>query len=427
MPVLDSAVKGQIKVPNFRWWICGLLFFATTINYVDRSVLGVLKGQLTKELGWNEIDYSHIVMWFQAAYAAGYLLSGRLMDLIGLKRGYTLSVGLWSLAAACTGFVSSIFAFCAVRAGLGLAEGGNFPAAVKTVGEWFPQRERALATGLFNAGSNVGPIVTPLVVAWLTLHFGWQSAFFVTGIVGFAWIVAWWLVYQKPSEHSRLSPEELEYIQCSPSIQAERIPWMSHLNRRSTWAFIVGMLFSAPIWWFYLNWGPDFFSKRFGYDLKNVGIPLVVIYLLADVGSIGGGWLSSHLIRNGKSVDFARKITLLVCVLCILPVVFAATVTQAWLAILLLGLAMAGHQGWSANLYTLVSDTTPQKAVSSVVGMGGMAGSLAGLFFSMYVGQVLQKTQSYTSILYIAPVAYVVALVLIQVLVPKIKPLTTPV
>ena len=410
---------------RFRWWIVVLLFFATTVNYIDRQVIALLKNTLGTELAWSsdhaELYYSWIAASFQAMYALGYLFGGRLMDLIGLRRGYTLSVGLWSLAAAAGGMVSTVTGFCFVRGALGLAEGGNFPAAIKAVSEWFPKKERALATGIFNAGSNFGPILTPPLVAWLTLSYGWRSAFYVTGSFGAVFVIAWLLIYKSPDQHPLVSPAELAHIQSDPPDPVVRVPWLGLLNERGAWAFIVGMFLSAPIWWFWLFWAPDFFDKRFGLDLKTVGLPLIAIYLLADVGSVGAGWLSSSLIRRGWDAVRARKVVLLGCALCVVPVTQASIVSSAWGAVALIGLAAAAHQGWSCNLYTLVSDTMPRNSVSSVVGMGGMAGSALGLFFSLYVGKVLQETHSYTTIMYLAPVAYLLALAIIHLLLPAKK------
>jgi ACS family hexuronate transporter-like MFS transporter len=402
-----------------------MLFFATTINYVDRQVIALLKDQISVALGWTKDNkeqfYSYVVAAFQAAYGIGYLLGGRLSDVIGIRKGYTISVALWSLFAVATGFAASLISLIFVRAGLGLAEGGNFPTAIKTVSEWFPKKERALATGFFNAGSNLGPILTPAIVPILVKAFGWQSAFYVTGAVGFIWI-AWWLTaYKSPQDEPKLSPEEREYIQSDPPDPVERISWMSMLRYKQVWAFIIGMMMSGPVWWFYLFWGPDFFQKQFHLDLKNVGLPLIAIYLVADIGSVGGGWLSSQMIKRGKEPTDARKITLLICAICVTPIFLAGHATSELFAVALFGIAAAAHQGWSANLYTLTSDTMPRSAVSSVVGMGGMASSFVGLFFSLYVGNVLKGTKDFTPILVIPPCSYLLALLFIHILIPKVK------
>lgn len=409
-------------IGRYRWWICALLFFATTINYVDRQVIGVLKPTLSADLGWSEIDYGTITFWFTAAYAAGYLFAGRLMDVIGVRLGYTLAVAVWSLAAMAHGLVRTVMGFSMARAVLGLAEGGNFPGAIKTIGEWFPKKERALATGIFNAGSNLGPIVTPLVVPWLTLAYGWPAAFLFTGAVGFVWLGIWLWVYRSPEHQPRLGAEELAFIRSDPPDPPERVPWLGLLRFRATWAAIVGMGLTWPVWWFYLFWLPDFLSKRFDLDLKTIGLPLVVVYLVADVGSIGGGWLSSALIRRGWSVNAARKTALVTCALLVVPVFFAGQVADKWAAVFLISMAAAGHQGWSANLYTFVSDTMPLRTVSSVVGMGGFTGAVLGMFNAKFVSYLLEKTQSnYTLLFALVPAMYLIAFFGIHLLVPRIE------
>jgi MFS transporter, ACS family, hexuronate transporter len=421
---LDPATGRARPAGWHRWVICALLFFATTINYIDRQVIGILKPVLAKDLGWSEIDYSNIVFAFQAAYALGYLLAGRLMDRVGVRVGLTLAVVVWSVAAMAHALVRSVAGFSAARFGLGVSEGGNFPAAIKAVGEWFPRRERALATGIFNAGSNVGALITPLVVPWLTISFGWPAAFLATGALGFVWLVAWLILYREPERDPRLSPEELTYIRSDPPEPSyETIPWLRLLGHRQTWAFAVGMFMTSPIWWFYLYWVPDFLNKRHGLDLIHMGPPLVVIYLMTDVGSIGGGWLSSWLIKRGWSVNAARKTALLACALCVVPIFMASRVSNLWSAVLLIGLAASAHQGWSANLYTIVSDTVPRQAVSSVVGIGGMAGAIGGMFIAKLAGYVLQWTGDYLTLFIIASSAYLVALLIIHALLPRLQPM----
>ncbi|WP_428941029.1 MFS transporter [Fontivita pretiosa] len=406
---------------GFRWWICGLLFLAATVNYIDRQVIGVLKPTLQHELGWSEIDYGNIVFWFQVAYAAGYLFAGRLMDVVGVRLGYALAVTLWSAAAVAHAFVRSVGGFSAARFALGLAEGGNFPAAVKTVSEWFPKKERAFATGLFNSGTNIGAIITPLVVPWITLHYGWQAAFIVTGSLGIFWLILWLPLYRHPDRHRLVSRAELDYIRSDPPDPVVKIPWLKLLAYRPTWAFIVGFVLSGPIWWFYLYWVPGFLYKQHGLNLTTMGPPLVAIYLISDAGSIAGGWLSSTLIKRGFSVNVARKTAMLVCALCVVPVFLAAWTSSLWTATLVIALAAAAHQGWSANLYTLVSDTMPRHAVSSVVGIGGMAGSVAGMFFALLVGHILQWTGNYLILFGIASAAYLLALLIIHLLVPRLQ------
>jgi ACS family hexuronate transporter-like MFS transporter len=416
-----SARPGRL-----RWIVCGLLFLATTINYIDRQVIGILKPELTRTFGWSEIDYSNIVFAFQLAYAAGYLFGGRVMDTLGVRAGYALAVALWSLAAMGHAWARSVAGFCVARLALGLTEGGNFPAAVKTVTGWFPKQERALATGIFNSGTNVGALVTPLLVPWLTVNYGWPSAFVVTGALGFVWLVAWGLLYREPEKHPSLSPAELAYIRSEPAEPEIKLSWFSLLRYRQTWAFVAGMFLAGPIWWFYLYWIPDFLHKQHGLNLLQLGPPLVTIYLMTDVGSIGGGWLSSHLIRKGWSINAARKSTMLVCALCVVPVFFAAKVSGLWTATLLIGLAASAHQGFAANLYTMVSDTAPRQVVSSIVGIGGMTASLGGMIIAKAAGYVLEWTGHYLPLFIIASCAYLVALLAIHLINPRMEPMRLP-
>ncbi|UCF39031.1 MAG: MFS transporter [Acidobacteriota bacterium] len=417
---MDQSPQG---IGRYRWLICALLFFATTINYIDRQVIGILKPLLEDELGWSEIDYSNIVLAFQVAYAMGYAIAGRIMDRVGVRVGYGMAVFWWSLAAMAHAAVRSVLGFSVVRFALGFAEGGNFPAAVKSVSEWFPKKERAFATGIFNAGSNVGALVTPLIVPWLAVTYGWQSAFLVTGALGFCWLVVWAIVYRAPNEHPRLSRSELAYIQSDPPDPPVRISWAALLKYRQTWTVVVGMFLSGPIWWFYLFWIPDFLHKQHGLNLLELGPPLVVIYLMTDVGSIGGGWLSSWLISRGASVNLARKVAMGVCALCVVPVFLAATIPHLWVATILIGLAASAHQGFSANLFTLASDMAPRRVVSSIVGLGGMAAAIGGMFIAKLAGHVLQWSGSYFPLFVIASCAYVVNLILIHLISPRLEPM----
>ena len=403
-----------------RWGICSLLFLATTINYMDRQIIGILKPELQSEFGWSEIDYGNIVFTFQLAYAFGYLLAGRVIDRVGVKVGYALAVGLWSIAAMGHALARSVLGFCFARAALGLSEGGNFPAAVKTVAEWFPRRERALAIGIFNAGSNVGALITPLVVPWITVMWGWQMAFIATGALGFFWLAGWWLIYRTPENHPRVSSGELAYIRSDPPDQPINVSWLELLRHRQTWAFAAGMFMTAPIWWFYLFWIPDFLNKNHGLNLLQLGPPLVAIYLLADVGSIGGGWLSSHLIGRGWSVNAARKTAMLVCALCVVPVFAASVVSNLWVATMLIAVAAAAHQGFAANLYATVSDTAPRGAVSSIVGIGGMAGGIGGMLIAQIAGYILEWTGTYLPLFIIASTAYLIGLFVIHLLNPRL-------
>ena len=418
------AIAEQIgsSIGHFRWVICGLLFFAATINYLDRQVIATLKDELQKAGVWDEIGYSWVVFTFQAAYAIGLLVAGRVMDRLGTRKGFSLSVLFWSLAAMAHALVSTVAGFAGARFALGLGESGNFPAAIKTTAEWFPRKERALATGIFNAGTNVGILFAAAIVPPITLNFGWRWAFVVTGLVGFVWLVCWLLLYRRPEEHPRLSKAELAYIQSDPAEPSTKIPWRRLLPHRQTWAFAIGKFITDPIWWIYLFWLPDFLKKSYSIDLKNVGLPLIIVYLIADVGSVAGGWLSSSMIKRGISVNRSRKTAMLICALAVVPVVFAAKASSVWIAVLLVGLAAAAHQGWSANLFTTTSDMFPRRAIGSVVGIGGMAGAVGGMLISKIVGYILQFSGSYVPIFIIAASAYLVAWVVIQLLVPKLEP-----
>lgn len=418
-----SAATPAIKSTGFRWTICALLFVATTINYMDRQVLGILAPTLEREIGWSEIEYSHIVMAFQAAYALGLVIFGRLVDRIGTRHGYAISIFAWSVAAMAHALAKSVMGFGIARFALGLGEAGNFPAAVKAVSEWFPSRERALATGLFNSGANVGAILAPLCVPWITLKYGWQMAFIILGATGFVWLVFWYWLYASPAQSRRVSPAELAHIHSDPPEPAtEKIPWRSLLRYRQTWAFVVAISFTAPIWWFFLYWLPKFLHQQYGLDLASLGPPLVVIYSMTTVGSIGGGWLSGHLLKRGWSVNASRKTAMLICALCVVPVVFAAKASNLWLATVLIGLAAAAHQGWAANLFTLVSDMFPKQAVGSVVGLGSMFGSLAAMGFAQLTGFILQTTGNYWPLFIMAGSAYLLALAILQALIPEMKP-----
>jgi MFS transporter, ACS family, hexuronate transporter len=409
-------------VGHFRWVICTLLLLGVTKNYMDRQVLGVLKTTLQHTFGWNEIDYGNLVFAFQTAYAMGMIVVGRLIDRLGTRLGYALAMGFWSLAAMGHAAASSLSGFAAARSGLGFGEAGVFPASIKSVAEWFPRKEQSLAIGIFNAGSNVGAILTPLVVPWITIRWGWRWAFLITGAVGFVWLILWAVFYRKPEQHPRLTKGELEYICSDRFAPVARIGWITLISYRQAWAFVAGKFFIDPIWWFYLFWVPDFLQRRHGLALMQIGLPLVVIYLIADVGSVSGGWFSSWLIRSGKSINFARKSTMLLCAMCILPIVLAYRIESLWGAVLVIGLAAGGHQGFSANLFALTSDTFPSQAVGSVVGMGGMAGAIGGMLIAKIVGYTLQWTGSYMIPFCIAGSAYFVALACIHMLSPKLQP-----
>jgi len=405
-----------------RWVICALLFFAATVNYVDRQVLGILAPELQHVIGWNEIEYGYIVTAFQGAYALGLVVAGRLLDVVGTKHGFAGALVVWSLAAIGHALARTPLGFGIARFALGLGEAANFPASIKTVAEWFPRRERAFATGIFNSGTNVGAILAPLVVPPIAVAWGWQWAFVITGAIGFTWLLLWYLFYETPENHKKLSPAELAHIRSDPPETGARVPWLKLAGYRETWAFALGKFLTDPIWWFYLFWIPKFLNETHGLSLAKLGPPLITIYLLADVGSIGGGWMSSAMIKRGFSINAARKITMLLCALCVVPIVFASRVTGLWSAVLLVSLAAAAHQGWSANLFTLVSDMFPRRAVASVVGFGGMCGSVGGMLISTGVGWVLEKTHSYLLVFSLAGSMYLVALLIIQMLKPHITP-----
>ena len=404
-----------------RWLICALLFFAATVNYMDRQVIALLKPTLQVQFGWTDVDYSNIVLVFQFAYGAGVLFVGKLIDRLGTRQGFSLAVLVWSVAAMAHAAASSVFQFAAARFFLGLGEAGSFPASIKAVAEWFPKKERALATGIFNSGANVGAIVTPLVVPWLTYRFGWRSAFIATGALGLLWIAAWLVFYQRP-EQSNVSAAELAYIRSDPDDEAKPIPLRTLLTLNQAWAVALGKFFTDPFWYVYLFWIPDFLSRKFNLDLRGMALPLFVIYTGASVGSISGGWLSSFLLRVGWPLNASRKTALLVCALAVTPIMLAARTSHAWLAILLIALAAGAHQGWSANIYTLASDMFPRNAVASVVGFATMAGTIAAMVIAKAVGYILQSTGSYVPVFVLAGLAYLVALGFVQALAPRLEP-----
>lgn len=416
------AGRAGMAPGHYRWVVCFLVFLATTVNYIDRQVIGILKPTLQLEFGWSEIDYSNIVFAFTLAYAMGLLVTGRLIDRLGTKRGYAVALTLWSAAAMAHAAARSMTGFATARFALGLGESANFPAAIKTVAEWFPRRERALAIGLFNAGSNVGATVAPIVVPWLTLVYGWRAAFLLTGGIGLLWLPLWWSLYGRPETHPRVSAAELAYIRSEPDEPPLRVTWRELLRHRQMWAFALAKLITDPIWWLYLFWIPDFLHRNHGIDLKRVGLPLVAIYLVADVGSIGGGWLSSALLARGWSVNAARKSAMLACAVAVVPIVLASRVSDLWIAVAIVAVAAAAHQGWSANVFAMVSDMFPRWAVGTVVGVGGMAGMVGSMAIAKITGFVLQATGSYLIVFAIAGSAYLTALAIVQWLVPSMEP-----
>lgn len=407
---------------HYRWVICALLFFATTINYVDRQVLGILAPTLQKDIGWSEAQYGAIVSWFTLAYAFGYLGAGRLMDEIGTRLGFAFSVVVWSLAAIGHSLVRTVTGFGLARFALGVGESGNFPASIKTVAEWFPVRERAFATGIFNAGSNIGAIITPLIVPWIALTWGWRAAFIVTGALGFIWLLFWLPLYRRPQEHPRVSAGELALIQSDPRESTTPVKWSALLRHRETWAYAIGKFMTDPIWWFYLYWLPKFLDSRYGIKLASVALPLIAIYVLADVGSIFGGWLSGALIKRRWSVNAARKTTMLIAAVVILPTMFAQAANGLWLSVAIVGVAASAHQWWSANIFTLASDMFPRRALGTVVGIGGFAGAMGGVLFQRVTGLVLQANgNDYTPIFVVCGLAYVSALLIMHLLVPRVQ------
>jgi ACS family hexuronate transporter-like MFS transporter len=405
--------------------ICGLLFAATAINYIDRQTIGVLKPTLQSELKWTESSYADIVFWFQCAYAIGYLGFGPIIDRIGARLGYAVAFSLWTLAHIGHGFVHSITQFAVMRFTLGLGESGGFPASLKAVSEWFPQKERALAVGIFNAGSNIGAIVTPLVVPAITLAWGWRAAFVVTGTVTFVWLIAWLAMYRSPGAHRKLSAAELAYIRSGDGAGSTQVAvsvsWAKLLKLRETWAYALGKFLTDPIWWLYLFWLPDFLSKRYNLDLKSFGPPLVAIYLMSDIGSVAGGWGSSRLMKSGRSANAARKTAMLICAVAVTPIIFAQFVSQLWMAVAIIGLAAAAHQAWSANLMTLPSDMFPRVAVGSAVGIGGTAGAIGGMLMSKYNGYILDVFGSYQPIFALAGGAYIAGIAVIHFLSPRLE------
>jgi ACS family hexuronate transporter-like MFS transporter len=417
---------GQVagKIGNFRWVICGVLFLAVTINYIDRQVISILKPTILTWPGWSEMQYARVISFFQLSYACMMVFAGALIDRIGIRKGFIIAIVFWSLAAMGHAISGTVVSFILWRVLLGFGEAANFPAAVKTIAEWFPKRQRALATGIFNSGTNIGAFVTPFAVAWILSSIGsWRWVFILTGAIGFIWLILWLIIYKRPEDHPSLSKQELAFIQSEPEPKVEKTPWLPLLGHKQTWAFAIGKGLTDPIWWVWLFWVPGFLSKKFGVDIKAMGLPLVVIYSMASVGSIGGGWLSAFFISRGMSVNAGRKTAMLLCAVCVVPVVFAASTPNLWTAVLLIGLACGAHQGWSANIYTLSSDMFPKRAVGSVVGIGGALGGIGGFSIANIVGFILNKNPgNYLPIFIIAASMYLTALLIIHIIVPKLEP-----
>jgi len=435
------------RVGWYRWVICAFLFFATALNYVDRQTLSVLQNTIAeffkndRSLDWViqysqffyhstfkanngdwAIKYSFIIFCFQTAYAIGYVLFGALIDKLGAKLGYSIAVVIWTCAHIACAMVTSLVGFSYMLFALGLGQSGNFPAALKAVAEWFPQRERALANGVFNAGSNIGAIFTPLVVPVITLYFGWRMAFVTTGSLSVIWLIFWVWLYRRPKDNPKLKPAELAYIESDQPPKEKKISWLEVISKKETWAFSIGKFLTDPIWWFYLFWLPGFLHEQFKLNLNQFGPPIAVIYIISDLGSIAGGWMSSSLIKRGQSVNAARKFTMLLCALCVMPVMFMMHIANVWLAVAVIGLATAAHQAFSANLYTLPSDMFPRAAVGSVSGIGGTAGAIGGMLMSIFIGFVLAVTGTYTLVFIVAGTIYFIALVIIHWLSPRLAP-----
>ncbi len=411
-----------LKIGNYRWRIVVLLFFATTINYVNRQVLGILAPQLQTQLGWSEADYGYIIMAFQTAYAIGLISMGALLDKIGTRLGFIISVSLLSLSGMFHAAVSSAIAFASARFALGVGASANFPAAIKTIAEWFPKKERAMATGLFNAGSNVGAILTPLIIPLIAVKFGWQWAFIGAGALGFVWMIFWMLTYRKPEENKKLSTEELNYIrQDEKEPEIKKLPWKSIISYKQTWGICLSRFLTDPIWWFFLFWLPKYLNTTYNIDLMHIGLPLIVVYVISIGGSVFGGWLSSFLIKNGKNTVAARKLTIFLMALLVVPIFFTAQVSNLWLAVAFVSMATFAHQGYAANIFTIVSDIYPKNAVGSLTGLAGFSGAIGGVLFSGGVGLILEITGSFYVIFGIASVAYLLCWLSLHLLVPNQK------
>ncbi|HVV28487.1 MAG TPA: MFS transporter [Rhizomicrobium sp.] len=421
MTVSEPAVS---RTGYVRWLVCALLFAVVALNYTDRQVLSVLKPTLQKTYGWSEIGYGDVVFWFQAAYGLGYVAFGRVVDRWGAKAGGTIAVTIWTIAHMAHAAVTTTAGFTWVRIPMGLGESGLFPCTLAATAEWFPRRERALAIGIFNAGSNIGAIIAPFIVPIITIALGWRMAFILTGLLTVAWLAVWLVWYRRPREMKTLSRGERAYIESDPQEAQRPVPWSKLLATRQTWAYVLGRFIIDPVWWTFLFWLPDFFARRYNVDLKNYGPPLVAIYIMADIGSVLGGWRSSRLLRRGVALGRARKMAMLACAFCALPVAGAMHASNLWLAVAVIGLACGAHQGFSANLYALPSDLFPRWAAGSIVGLGGLSGALGGMLMSKYASSVLQTIGSYTPIFVFASLAYFFALLVVHLIVPRYTPAT---
>jgi ACS family hexuronate transporter-like MFS transporter len=417
----NSTDKG---IGNYRWQIVALLFFATTINYIDRQVIGLLKPFIEKDLGWTEISYGQIVTAFQIAYAIGLLITGRFLDKIGTRVGFSIAIIIWSMGGMFHAAAKSVFGFGAARFILGIGESANFPASVKTVAEWFPRRERALASGIFNSGSNVGAIVAPIIVTFITLSLGWRWAFIITGSLGFIWLIFWLLLYRIPSQHPKVSKMELDYISSdNEEVNGKGLKLGELLRFRQTYGICLSRFVTEWVWWFFLFWAPDFLKKTQGVNIKEMVLPLIIIYTFASFGGIGGGWISGYFIKTGKSIDKARKTSILICAIAVLPLIFAPLVSNMWISILFISMAAAAHQGWASNIFTVTSDIFPKNSVGTVMGIAGFCGAIAGAISATVIGTILEATGSYFIVFAMASSAYLIAWIIIKLMIPEIKPL----
>jgi len=426
------------KIGKYRWTICSLIFFATTINYLDRAVISLVKPYIAKAFEWNAVqeaaNYANIEIAFKIAYAVGMLFAGRVIDKLGTKIGYALATGLWSVAAVCHAFATGTAGLSLARVFLGVTESGNFPAAIKATAEWFPKKERAFATGIFNSGANVGAIIAPLTVPLIAETWGWKWAFILTGIIGFVWLILWFIYYEIPAKQKKLATAEYEYIHSDldeNEVNQEKVSWFKLLQFKQTWAFAIGKFLTDPVWWFYLFWLPDFLIKQYGLTSKEIMWPVAIVYIISSIGSIGGGWLPMKFINGGMPVFKARKTSMLIYAFCVLPIVFAqmAGEVNMWLAVLVIGLAAAAHQAWSANIFTTVSDMFPKKATASVTGIGGMFGGLGGILLSMlvqkrmfvYYESIGQIQTGYYIMFFICGAAYLLGWLIMHFLVPRMQ------
>lgn len=424
MKIMEAQAAGaQSAVGRYRWTICALIFFATTINYMDRQMLGLLAPLLQKDIGWNQVQYAQTVMVFTVAYAVGLAIFGRIADRFSTKAVYGSAMAMWSLAAMLHAVASSVPGFAAVRGLLGFGEAANFPVAIRTTATWFPKKERALATGLWNMGATIGGIVAPAFVPIAAVMWGWRATFIAGGATGFIWLAVWLFVYRQPAQHPSVSKSELDYINSDRDEAVEQsVSWLSVLKYRETWAFIVGKLLTDPVWWFYLFWLPKWLNESRHIDIRNLGLPLIAIYTMASVGSVAGGWLSSHLMARYNKPNFARKVSMGICAVCVVPIATLSHFQSLWYAVFAVGLAAAAHQGWSANLVTLVGDVFPRRLVGTVVGIGGVAGMVGSFFYSGVIGETLQRTGQYWALFAVGASAYLVALGIIHLLMPRMAP-----